>query len=522
MHRCQAFFLAVLLSSCHGAQVRGQFADRLPLERVPERRFTPAPSETTKNYTRQNVDDAYFKRADQAMALAPHVPAGDVNSLDEIPDSSWFQSRVGHRAVTAEEVGHGSEIGTAIDVDHDLTIVNVKREGAEGGFVVDDANGARFLLKLDPIGHLGLATGADAVGARLIWALGYNVPDDRIVTIDPARLVPKDDKTAKLMVATLAIVARTPDGKLRALASRWIEGEILGPSLWTGTRKGDLNDLIPHEHRRTLRALRVFFAWINNSDAKTGNSIDTFVVEPGALGGLVKHYLIDFGTTLGTGGSDLASGWWVPGTWHVLREVSHGLDDDYSLGQNGVRRIRREREGDYLLAGLGPKVNPWSFNFNLTNQAFRNLDYADAAWAARQLIGFSDDQLAAAAAASGWEASDQARLVRRLHERRDDIVRRIFDRATSLGSPRIAGRCICMEDLAVTHGFATEAGRTYSVTGGGFIGAKGGDVCVEPSDGDGYHVVEIAAHAKHAAKGRLRVHLMRGDAQLRIVGVEHE
>ncbi len=48
-----------------------------------------------------------------------------------------------------------------------------------------------------------------------------------------------------------------------------------------GTRSDDPNDLVPHEHRRELRALRVFGAWTNLVDWKAGNTLDTLVEENG-------------------------------------------------------------------------------------------------------------------------------------------------------------------------------------------------------------------------------------------------
>ena len=46
----------------------------------------------------------------------------------------------------------------------------------------------------------------------------------------------------------------------------------------------------------------MFYAWINNTDAKYSNTLDMFnVTNPLAQTGYVKHYLIDFGTSFGGG-----------------------------------------------------------------------------------------------------------------------------------------------------------------------------------------------------------------------------
>jgi hypothetical protein len=56
---------------------------------------------------------------------------------------------------------------------------------------------------------------------------------------------------------------------------------------------------VPHEHRRELRALRVFDAWTNLTDLKAGNTLDPLVTTDGTP--VVKHYLKDVGSTFGHG-----------------------------------------------------------------------------------------------------------------------------------------------------------------------------------------------------------------------------
>ena len=74
-------------------------------------------------------------------------------------------------------------------------------------------------------------------------------------------------------------------------------GKVLGGFRYAGTRPDDPNDIVPHEHRRELRALRVFGAWTNLTDLKAGNTLDTLVTENGRS--IVKHVLQDVGSTFG-------------------------------------------------------------------------------------------------------------------------------------------------------------------------------------------------------------------------------
>ena len=91
--------------------------------------------------------------------------------------------------------------------------------------------------------------------------------------------------------------ARTPTAPIASIAGRLIPGKILGGFLFQGTRPDDPNDVVPHEHRRELRALRVFGAWTNLTDLKAANTLDTLVTENGRT--VVKHYLQDVGSTFG-------------------------------------------------------------------------------------------------------------------------------------------------------------------------------------------------------------------------------
>src|SRR6185436_8314525 len=92
---------------------------------------------------------------------------------------------------------------------------------------------------------------------------------------------------------------RSRDGSYRAIAARAVPGRPVGGFRYYGTRSDDPNDVVPHEHRRELRALKVFGAWTNLVDMKAGNTLDVLVTEHGR--NVVRHYLQDVGSTFGTG-----------------------------------------------------------------------------------------------------------------------------------------------------------------------------------------------------------------------------
>src|SRR5690606_22953973 len=95
---------------------------------------------------------------------------------------------------------------------------------------------------------------------------------------------------------TLRSAPRYPGGIYRISASEFIFGVPKGGWAKEGVRQDDPNDRIPHEHRRELRGLRVFSAWLNHTDIKQDNTLDAYVEVDGKS--YLKHYLLDFGEAM--------------------------------------------------------------------------------------------------------------------------------------------------------------------------------------------------------------------------------
>ena len=161
-------------------------------------------------------------------------------------------------------------------------------------------------------GHPEAATGAIAVANKIFWALGYWQVENYLVTVEPDELVIGDKRDVHAAVRdasgrcetrdlddVLRRAHRSADGSYRAIAARAVPGRPVGGFRYYGTRPDDPNDVVPHEHRRELRALKVFGAWTNLVDMKAGNTLDTVVIENGRS--VVRHYLQDVGSTFGTG-----------------------------------------------------------------------------------------------------------------------------------------------------------------------------------------------------------------------------
>ncbi len=250
----------------------------------------------------RKLDDGYAGR-----------PAGDVNSLGEVINSTWFTNRIGLYPLDPAEVARGPGQPEGPDRSRPWEIIGAKVGGVTPGFRIRDGRGDVWLLKFDPPDYPGMSTRSGVVSNLLFHAMGYNTPVDRVVffTLDDLRVgegatmrLPRAGKVP-LTEANLESVLR--DSNCRegdhyvALASKFLAGKPLGPFRTQGRRADDPNDRIRHENRRTLRALRVFAAWLNHFDTKMHNSLDMYVGEPGS--GYVEHNLIDFASTLGTFGA---------------------------------------------------------------------------------------------------------------------------------------------------------------------------------------------------------------------------
>lgn len=370
----------------------------------------------------------------------PDVRAQNVNSIDEVPDSNWFTNRLGSRPMAIEEILRGSDT-TSGPAAGPLTVVAAKHDGVTPGFTVRDAAGRTWFLKVDPPGYRGMATGTEMVVAKLMWALGYHVPELHLARVHPeglfvseqAMITPINGHARPLkrsdINALLRRAHRDADGSYRVIASRALEGPPLGGFKFYGRRSDDPNDLFDHEHHRELRGYGTFAAWLNHVDSKSINTLDTLVDVGGRK--IVRHHLLDFGSTIGSAGV-------------APREPYEGRE--YLV------------EGKKTLAGipsLGFYVKPWrttplyrapsvgSFPMNnakwdpeqwkprYANSAFRSARLDDKFWAARRLQAVTTEMLTAVVRVGQFDdPPSEAALIAFLADRRDAIVRRYLPAVT--------------------------------------------------------------------------------------------
>src|SRR5262245_52704977 len=117
---------------------------------------------------------------------ASGLRAQNINTIDEVPDSSWVTNRVGTTAVTAEQIARGPVLGAPPDPSH-WVLIREKTAGAHPGFTARDAKGETWFLEFDPPYFPEGATGAVIVSTKIFWALGYNQVESFVTTFDPQK-----------------------------------------------------------------------------------------------------------------------------------------------------------------------------------------------------------------------------------------------------------------------------------------------------------------------------------------------
>jgi hypothetical protein len=378
-----------------------------------------------------------------------NVRAKNLNTIDEVPDSNWFTNRVGRRPVAIADLVKGPDV-TAGPSPGRWTVIASKSDGVTPGFTIRDQTGQVWFLKFDPPGYRGMATGTEVAVTKLMWALGYFVSENHIAAFrreqlvvgDGAKFEPPGGNERAMRIddidALLKRANREPDGSYRVVASKGLDGTLLGGFRFNGTRPDDPNDVVPHEHRRELRGYGVFAAWLNQFDALAINSLDTLVMQDAPPIKVVRHYFLDFGSTLGSGGAHPRQYWeghetlidtaivrrqmlsfgFAPSEWRTM-----ALYESPSIG-----RMPRDNT----------TFDPERWRPRMPNPAFLRSRADDKFWAARKLAAVSDEMLRAAIGAGQFgDPKSEEFLMKAVAERRDAIVRRYLPAVNPIVDPAL-------------------------------------------------------------------------------------
>jgi hypothetical protein len=391
------------------------------------------------------------------------VRAQNINTIDEVPDSNWFTNRIGTTRVTVDEIARGTNRGAPPDPSR-WTLTREKTAGSHPGFTARDAKGETWFLEFDPPYFPEGATGAVAVATKIFWAFGYNQVESFLSTFDPKR-VDFDPKatirrpsgartrfTHDDMNAILERVARKPDGTYRVIAGRLLPGKILGGFQYDGTRPDDPNDVVPHEHRRELRALRVFGAWTNLTDLKASNTLDTLTTENGRT--VVKHYLQDVGSTFGMCNDlhewDLSYEHFIQGDTTRKRLFSLG----FALSPwQTIDYVEYPSIGKFE----GDRFDPRLWRPQTPTTAYLELRDDDAFWAARRVAAFTDELIRAAVHTGEYSDPMAEKYLGDVLIKRRDKIKSIYLTAVNpIVAPRLdaTGR-LTFDNAAVAAGVAS-------------------------------------------------------------------
>ena len=379
-----------------------RFFDDDPITRVPE-------SQDASGAAEWDIDlfyDLMYNTFGTPRTIKTGWRAQNLNTIEEVPDSGWFTNRIVARPLSAEQLLQGANTSADGGLDMrkggKLTIIKPKDVGAAPGAVVRGPGGETWFISFDPPCCPEAASGSIMVASRLFWALGYWQAEQFLATvreedfeispdavIRPPSGIKRPMKREDLQ-AVLQRVYRYGDGSYRVAASKLLPGKVLGGFRYHGTRPDDPNDIVPHEHRRELRALKVFGAWTNLTDMKAGNTIDTLVTDERGRK-TVRHWLQDVGSTFGIGANGQHD-WWEG--WEPLYSGGVAWKRIYTLGfYLSPWQTADYEKHDSIGIFEGKEFDPEAWQPRSLPGAFLAARDDDNFWAARRVVAFTDEMI---------------------------------------------------------------------------------------------------------------------------------
>lgn len=474
--------------------------------------------------------DVYVRRPLVNALEAERIPeAGDVNALDEVPRSSWFDPPAVVNAAAMRR--RPSSPGPP---RLPLVVLAGSPTAGRGGVRVLDARGFRYELRVDPPDRPGMRTAAEAIASRLAYGVGYRTPEVFVTTLRPDDFEIGDEarRADGSTVDVEAFLRSGPPpnarGRFRVSATHWPVGLEIGPAPISFVRDDDPNDLVPHRDRRTLRALKVVAAFLNLSGIGPHSIADVYVGPEGE--GHVRHYLVGLDAALGAAAIVRPS--------DPPPEVAP-LPPFESLVTLGLAPSPKRpiTQTEWLAIGeLSEDLDPASFAPPDPYEPIDRLLPSDGYWAAKRIAGLSRTVIWAAIREARIEdARTRARLAEILLARRRAILEHYYGQVSPLEVAGNVGGDVLIADKGIIDGIAQAKETRYALS---FLDDDGKEVAKRqrwkasgrtfrlPLSAEArkapYLVVRIVAIRNGKASPRaFEVHLVQEGGKGRVVGVRH-
>jgi hypothetical protein len=400
-----------------------------PVTRVADDQPIPPPEAQGWNEIQAFLDDHWARPVDDLLAARAHQPAQDVNALDEVPLSSWFAG-----ARSAAAAGEAAALRSA----GPFVVEAGRVQGDEPYLIVRDPDGGRYLLSVDAHADSERGARAAVVASRLLHAAGFPAPPGRPARVARETLTLSDGAveqgefggTSDLTGAEIDRLFPTP--QRTAALFELPDGVMLGGFRERGTRAGDPNDRIPHEHRRSLRGLAPLCAWLDHRRLDEAHTLDLYASE----GQHVQHLLTHLTAALGV--------------------------------EDALAAARRSPDRPPSPFG-GPGFDPLAWQPRQPYAPFLEAGWGDLLWGVRVMLEIPESELRDAVEAARFaRTEDAAFLAGALRERRSQIARAWLGRLNGAIGFRVleraAGRWqLTCEDLAARHGLRQADETSFSM-----------------------------------------------------------